>query len=62
MHTTRTKFECTECGALTCYCRAIPDAYTEGYCKRCGRVRTECQKIIDTGKRCTEVKDKPEGR
>ena len=38
------------------------DGYRDGFCKRCGRVRTECQKIIDTGKRCTEVKDKPEGR
>ena len=34
------------------------DSYREGFCMRCGRVRTECQKIIDTGKRCTELQDK----
>ena len=33
------------------------DSYREGFCMRCGRVRTECQKIIDTDKRCTAVKD-----
>ena len=30
------------------------DAYRDGYCKRCDRKRTECQKIIDSGKRCTD--------
>ena len=33
----------------------VHGAYMEGHCGRCGRVRRECQKIIDTGKRCTEV-------
>ena len=30
------------------------DAYQSGHCHRCGRLRTECQAIIDTGIRCTE--------
>jgi hypothetical protein len=30
------------------------DAFMGGFCTRCGRKRTECQKIIDSGKRCTE--------
>lgn len=34
----------------------MSDNYTEGFCKRCGLKRTECQKIIDAGKRCTEVR------
>lgn len=40
----------------------VHDAYLENDCKRCGRNRRECQKIIDTGRRCTEVKDNAEGR
>jgi hypothetical protein len=31
-----------------------PDAYTEGFCKRCNRKRDDCQKIIDAGGRCTK--------
>ena len=31
------------------------DAYMSGFCHRCGRSRVECQRIIDSGKRCTEV-------
>ena len=33
----------------------MSDLYTEGYCTRCGRKRIDCQKIIDTGKRCTAL-------
>ena len=32
----------------------VHDAYLDGYCQRCGRKRTDCQAIIDSGKRCTE--------
>jgi hypothetical protein len=32
----------------------MSDNYAEGFCKRCGRKREDCQKIIDTGKRCTD--------
>jgi hypothetical protein len=35
----------------------LGDQYTDGYCKRCGRKRAECQKIIDTGKRCTAQRE-----
>jgi hypothetical protein len=30
------------------------DGYMSGTCQRCFRIRTECQKVIDSGKRCTE--------
>lgn len=32
----------------------MSDLYTDGFCKRCDRKREDCQKIIDSGKRCTE--------
>ena len=35
------------------------DAYMDGNCKRCGRVRAECHKIIESGRRCTEPEDLP---
>lgn len=37
------------------------DAYTQGYCGRCGRVRTHCQRIIETGMCCTDRRLKPRG-
>jgi len=33
-----------------------PDGYMAGICGRCFRPRTECQKVIDSGRRCTETK------
>ena len=30
------------------------DAYTAGYCKRCGQIRRDCQAVIDSGGRCTD--------
>lgn len=39
------------------------DAYTDGFCGRCGRKRVDCQKVIVTGVRCTEkVPVKKEGK
>lgn len=32
------------------------DAYTDGWCGRCGRKRVDCEKVrIETGKRCVET-------
>ena len=33
---------------------ADSDAYRSGYCGRCNRKRVDCQRIIDSGVRCTE--------
>jgi hypothetical protein len=37
-----------------CVHAARTDGYMSGTCQRCFRIRTECQKVIDSGKRCTE--------
>ena len=38
----------------------VHDAYLDGECKRCGRNRRECQKLIETtDKRCTQTKPYP---